>query len=457
MNMNISITLCTVASVLFTAGSVLAQDLGVKAPAQTGPVAIVNAAIYPVSSAPIEKGYVLFDKGVIVAVGSGEFTPSAPNTVIIDAGPVDGKPAKRVYPGLFSPYTQVGLTEIQAVPQSIDITEVGRITPEVVAATAVNPDSTLLPVTRSNAVLTCAVFPDGNLVSGQPSVIRLDGWTNTEMTVRRSLGMVIRYPNMRTFSAWWMQDGEEEQLKRVKADQEALAKVFESAHAYAHAKRGDESLPVDLRWEAMLPLFAAPEEKQDISKPGSTLFVQANTLDQLLAVAAMGKKYNQKIVVIGGRDAALCAGVLKEQNIGVIVNGTHTLPQRDDSAYDESFTLPKRLHDLGIPFAISTADDTAHERNLPYNAATAVAYGLDPAAALRSVTLQPAIFAGVDSVLGSLEVGKAATLVVTDGDVLEVLTRTTHAFIDGRAIDLTNKHTKLAEKYRERYRQQKGK
>lgn len=446
-------TVAYISSLLvFTAS---AQDLGIKAPAQSAPIAIINAAIYPVSSAPIEKGYIIFDKGRITAVGAGELTSPPAHVNIIDAGPKDGKPAKRVYPGLFSPYTQVGLTEIQALQQTTDITEVGRITPEVIAANAVNPDSTLLPVTRSNGVLTCAVFPDGNLISGQPSVIKLDGWTNPEVTVRQSIGIVVRYPNMRTFSAWWMQDGEEEQQRRVKADQEALFRVFDTASAYALAKDNDPSSHTDLRFEAMRPLFAAKEEKQDITKPGGTLFVHANTLDQLLAVASLAKKYNQRVVVIGGRDAPLCANVIKEQNIGVIVSGTHNLPQRDDSAYDESFTLPRRLHEKGIAFAISTSDDTAHERNLPYNAATAIAYGLDPAAALRCVTLQPAIFAGVDSELGSLEPGKAATLVVTDGDILEVMTRTQFAYIEGRAIDLSNKHTALAAKYRERYRQQK--
>jgi imidazolonepropionase-like amidohydrolase len=136
--------------------------------------------------------------------------------------------------------------------------------------------------------------------------------------------------------------------------------------------------------------------------------------------------------------------------------GTHNLPRRDDEPYDEPFTLPARLKDAGILFAISHNDDTAHERNLPYQAAMAAAFGLDPDSALKSVTLWSAQISGVGDVLGSLETGKAATLLITDGSPLEITTRISGAFIDGREIDLSSKHTKLADKYRERYRQQKS-
>ncbi len=420
-----------------------AQDLTIKAPPQTAPIAIVNAAIHPVSREPIERGWILFDRGRITSLGAGEAPDFPQGTQVIDA-----KGERRVYPGLISPYTQLGLTEIQAVPQSIDTTEADRIAPEVVAATAVNPDSTLIPVTRSNGILTAVVFPTGGLVSGQPSVIRLDGWTNSDLAIRRTIGMSLNWPNMRTFTAWWMNESEEDQQRNIKRDIDAIDRIIETAKAYAAAKDADAAAPADLRWEAMRPLFAKGKEQ-------ARLFIRANTVDQIIAVAAFANKHALRVVLVGGREAPLCAAIIKQAGIPVILLGTHNLPRRDDEAYDEPFTLPLRLHQAGIPFTISHNDDTAHERNLPYHAAMAVAYGLPRDIALRSITLDAAAIAGVDDEVGSLEPGKAATLIVTNGDPLEVVTKLDAAFIDGRRIDLSNKQTKLAEKYRERYRQAK--
>lgn len=446
-------------SLLVSALSAMAggQDLTHKAPPQTTPISLINVAIYPVSGPVIERGYITFDQGLITALGAGQPTPAPQGAQVID-----GEGKRRVYPGLISAYTQVGLTEIQAVPQSIDIDEAGSVTPEVVAATAVNPDSTLIPVTRSNGILTTVTFPDGGMFPGQPSVIRLDGWTTTEMTIRRSVGQVLRWPNMRTFTAWWITDSEEDQRKNITRDLRVVETVMEAARSYAVSKSADPTIALDLRYEAMRGLFSGNQSVTDseavsgteAANGSSTLFIHANTVDQLHAVADLAKRFGQRVVVIGGREAPLCAAVLNELHIGVIVLGTHNLPVRDDLAYDDCFTLPLRLQQAGIPFAIAHSDDTAHERNLPYHAATAVAYGLSPEAALYSITLQPAKFAGVDKSLGSLEVGKAATLLLTDGDVLEVTTKVESAYIDGRLLDLSNKQTKLAEKYRARYKQQ---
>ncbi|MCX5688967.1 MAG: hypothetical protein NTV94_04135, partial [Planctomycetota bacterium] len=394
-----------------TTTTAFAQDLTHKAPPQHGPIALTNAAIYPVSAEPIADGWILFEGGRITGLGAGDPASLPQGTTVIDL-----KNQKRVYPGLISPYTQLGLTEIQAVPQTIDMSEGARIASEVVAATAVNPDSTLIPVTRSNGILAAAVFPTGGLFSGQPSVIRLDGWTTTDMTVKRSLGQVISWPNMRTFTAWWMTESEDDQQRNIKRDLDGITKVFDTAKAYGDARAGDPSTPADLRWDAMQPLFANGPAR-------SKLFVRANTVDQLISVASFAQRYNQDVVIIGGREAPLCASVLKAANISVIVLGTFNMPRRDDEAYDEPFTLPLRLHEAGLRFAISHNDDTAHERNLPYHAAMAVAYGLPNDIALKSVTLWSAQITGVDSTLGSLETGKSATLIVTSGDPLEITTR----------------------------------
>lgn len=183
------------------------------------------------------------------------------------------------------------------------------------------------------------------------------------------------------------------------------------------------------------------------------IFISANDYDQITAAIAFCEARNLRMVLVGGREADLAADLLKKHNISVIVSGTHALPKRNDSAYDETYTLPARLHALGVKFCIASADRTAHERNLPYNAAMAVAHGLPMDAALASVTLAPAQILGLGDQLGSLEKGKRATLILTTGNPLEVTTQIEAAFIDGRQIDLSNKQTELYKKYRERFEQ----
>jgi hypothetical protein len=438
------------------AGPARGQDLTHKAPPQAGPIAIVGAMIHPVSQPPFE-GAIVFDKGTITLLAPGQMPAPSPDVRVID-----GK-GKHVYPGLISPWTQVGLTEIQSVAATQDLVEVSSISPEARPAIAVNPDSTLIPVTRSNGIMLAGIFPDGQLVSGQVSVIRLDGWTMADMTVRGSSGIVLRWPQMRTISAWWMSESEDEQRKNITRNLERLRTVFDTAQAYANAKDADPTQPTDLRWEAMRPLFDAEADKDAAagrdapkdapSSPPARLFVLANDVDQISAAVAFAKERGVRLVIVGGRDAAMCAPLLKEHNVPVILTGAFVMPRRDDADYDEGYTRGLKLHEAGITFAISTADDIAHERNLPYSAAIAAAHGLPKDIALRSITLSAAEILGVADRYGSLESGKSATLIITSGDPLEVTTQIEGAFIDGREIDLSNKQTKLYDKYRDRYQQ----
>lgn len=413
------------------------QDLGMKAPPQRNPVIITGATVHTVSGPTIENGYVMFEKGRITAVGGGSPARVPPDTVRIDAR------GRHVYPGLISPVTQLGLTEIQALRQPNDFREVGSVTPEVRTIAAVNPDSTLLPVTRRNGVLVAGVFPSGGLVAGQASAIQLEGWTWENMALRSSIGMVVEYPMVRPVTEWWSTRPPEEQMREARRSLDRLTETFRTARAYAAARRADPSTPVDLRWEAMIPVL----EKR------LPVFITANDVDQISSAVAWALEADVRPVIVGGRDAPLVTDLLREHDVPVIVRGTHNLPRRADSDYDEPFTVPARLESAGVRWCLGFSDDTAHERNLPYHAATAVAYGLDREAAIRSITLSAARILGIDDAVGSLEVGKHATLIVTTGDPLEITTNVEMAFIEGRRIDLSDKQTVLAEKYRERYRQ----
>lgn len=423
-----------------TATAVHAQDLGIKAPPQAAPVAIVNATIHPVSGPAIEKGYIAFDAGRITAVGAGAYTPAGPGTVIDATG-------RHVWPGLIGASTRMGIEEIGLVRATLDYNEVGAITPEVRAAVAVNPDSTNIPVTRTNGILTCGVFPTGGLVPGRPAVIRMDGWTWEDMTIDDSAGLVVNWPYMRIVNAWWMDKSEDDQRKDIRAKIDAIDRAFAAAEAYRREKQADPSAPTDIRWEAMMRTVLPGAQRQ---KP---VFIAAQDVDQISSAVSWATGRGLRAVIVGGRDAALSADLLKAHDVPVLITGTHEFPKRADQPYDDAFTLPARLAAAGVRFCIASSDGTPHERNLPYNAAMAVAYGLDMDAAVRSVTLSAAEVLGVADSLGSLDVGKAATLIIADGNPLEITTRIERAFIDGRQIDLSNKQTALAEKYRAKYRQ----
>ena len=438
--------LCALCVPLLFATAGTAQDLTIKAPPQAQPVAIVNATVHPVSGPAIENGHVVFEQGRITAVGAGPYTLNGPGTVIDATG-------KHVYPGLIGAVTQTGLSEIPQVRATLDMNETGNVNPEARAAVAVNPDSTIIPVTRAAGILTTGVFPTGGLIPGRASVMRLDGWTWEDMTVKADAGLMLNWPTMRTVTAWWMDQSEDDQQSRTRDSLTAIDAAFDQAAAYIATRAADPNHPTDLRWEGMRGVFPTATGGESASAEQLPVFVSANDLDQISAAVNWAAGRKLRVVIVGGQEAPLATDLLRRHAVPVIISGTHTFPRRADRPYDDAFTLPARLEEAGVEWCLASGQETPHERNLPLNAATAVAYGLSPDAAIRGITLSAARILGVADRLGSLEAGKAATLIVCDGHPLEVTTRVERAFIDGRAIDLSNKQVKLAEKYRERYRQ----
>ena len=443
-----------------------AQDLRPKAPPQDAPIAIMNATIHPVTGPAIESGFILFDRGIIKQIGP---MPQPEGAKPGAAKPEGGKPevaaadrpvfsadtrlidAKglHVYPGLIASYSQLGITELASVRASRDFNEVGGFSPEAIPLIAVNPDSTLLPVARSNGVLLAGVFPSGGTIPGRVSVIRLDGWTWEQMGVVRDAGVVIQWPMTRVVRAWWMETPEEQQRENNRKNLSRLRDTLTEARDYARrADLKDPTLKPDVRWEAMRAVFGA--EGKPAQRP---VFIQATDADQIMQALDVCREFAMRPILVGGHDAGAVADELKRQSVPVVITGVLDLPRRDDAPYDEHFTLPARLQAAGLSYAITSGEETPHERNLPYAAAMAAAHGLSPELAIRAITLGPAELLGIADRYGSLEVGKSATLIVTTGNPLEVRTRVRQAFIDGRTIDLRNKQTDLAEKYREKYRQ----
>lgn len=437
-------TIPILAAAAISAGA-SAQDLTRTAPPQTNPIFLVGATVHIGTGEVIENGVVSFNEGRIGLVGrADDIMPRirlTADTQIIDLT------GKHIFPGMIGAVTLLGLDEISAVRAMRDFQEVGDSTPEVRAFVAVNPDSTLIPVARTNGILTAGVFPTGGLISGRASVIALDGWTNEDMALHRDAGLIINWPTMRPGRNRFGEErgGADDRIEQRMA---TLNEWFDQAMAYRARKQADPNAPTDLRLEALGTVL--PGGAGEGQNP---VFIQADDYDQIVAAVnwAAGRKFRP--VIIGGQDAHLCTDLLKAHDAAVIVQGVHRFPKRADSAFDDAFTLPAKLEAAGVRWCLASGAETGHERTLLDNAAMAVAYGLPLEAGVRSLTSSAADILGMGSELGTLENGKRATLIVTDGHALENTSFVVHAFIDGRKIDLTNKQTELRDKYREKYRQ----
>lgn len=446
-------------------GSTTAQDLGHKAPAQAKPVLIINATIHPVSGPVIRSGVITFERGAIGTVAA-DSDPAAAIKVKDDTWTVIDAKGKHVYPGLITAYSQLGLTEIAAVRATLDFAETGQATPEVRAGTAVNPDSTLIPVARTNGVLIAGVFPStsvsgqlayfngpGGLVPGRPSIMQLDGWTSEQMAIDMQAGLVVNWPNMRPVTARWMNRSRGEQRKESEQAAAIIEKLFDDARAYRDARATDQTLRTDLRFEAMLPVLPPPAGAKVDAPIQKPVFVLANDYDQLQSAISFIDRHHLKGVIVGGMDAPLVADDLKRHGIPVLVSNMFRFPKRADGDVDEPFSLPAKLKAAGVRFCLTSGEEAANERNLPYAAGLAVAHGLDREDAVRAMTLSAAEILGIAEKYGSLQTGKSATLLIADGDILDITTHIEQAWIDGRAIDLNNKQLDLERKYREKYRQ----
>ena len=406
---------------------------------QDHPIALVGGTVHTVSGGTLEGGAVLFDKGRIIAVGLQVEFPEG--TEQVDAR------GKHIYPGLFDAYTNLGLVEINSIRATRDESEGGNLNPNVRAEIAVNPDSELIPVARSNGVLLALTAPTGGLLSGKSAVLQLDGWTWEDLTVKSGAGMHISWPSMSPVSDWWIEKSAKDQIQERDRQLKLLEETFKRARLSMQARQGEEKGPGDLRLEAMIPVLQGRQP----------IIVSANSISQIQSAVAFAVRQKVRLVIFGGYDAPACSALLKQHDVPVIVGSVYRLPRRRGDDYDAAFTLPARLHQAGVSFCIASNGrfGASNVRNLPYHAATAVAYGLPAEEALRAITLSPARILGVDDQVGSITTGHDATLIVTSGDPLETTTRVEHAFVQGRQVDLSNKHTRLWQKYRTKYQQQR--
>jgi len=423
--------------------SLFASDQIPSAP-QKHPILIKGVTIHPVSSEKIQNGQILFDNGIIVDIGKNiDFLPD--NTEIFN---FEGK---HVYPGLIAASTTLGLVEINAVRSTRDFAEVGQINPNVRAEVSYNPDSELIPVTRSNGITVAHTIPTGGTISGTSAAMMLDGWTWETATLKSPIALHMNWPNMTITSSPLVKKSKKEQREELNKQLQTIDEVFDKARSYLQAKvvsnrRGEPIHNTDLRWESFIPIL----EKE------VPLFIHANEVRQIEAAIHWSRRQNVTMIIVGGHDAWRVGELLKKYNIPVIYENVLSLPIRRWEDYDIRFTVPWRLYKKGVRFCIaanSSPSQAAHQRNVPYHAAMAAAYGLPKNEALKSITLYAAEILGINDRVGSLENDKDATLIITDGDPLEISTQVEMVFIQGRRIDLSDKHKTLYKKYQEKYRQ----
>lgn len=414
--------------------------------AQNGEYAIRDAKIVTVTGATIARGSVLIKDGKIAAVGERITIPGT-------AKVIDGR-GLSVYPGLIDSGTTLGLEEIGSIQETHDTTELGDFNSNVKAIVAINIHSELIPVSRANGITTVLTSPNGRLISGQAALINLDGWTWQEMALKASAAMAMEYPRVggggRRGGGGFgpgQQFGQNPEAARQAAQKQvdALKAKLDDAKAYAQAKEArakDASLPAratDLVLEALIPVV----------KGELPVLMQANTAAEIRGAIELADKYKLKLIITGADEAEKVAALLKEKNVPVIIGPVTEVPTREDDGYDRNYAQAAALEKAGVRFVFKT-NDSAYVRNLPYQPGTAAAFGMSREEALKSVTIYPAQIFGVDKLIGSIEVGKIANVIVTDGDPLEFRTNTKYMFINGKPVDLSSRHTKLYDKFNNR-------
>jgi imidazolonepropionase-like amidohydrolase len=410
----------------------------VPAAKQSKPILLTGATLHVGNGQVVENAAVGFDNGKITYAGPLSGANRNGHEVIDVAG-------QHIYPGLIQPNAQLGLSEIESVRATLDSREVGQFNPNVRAVVAYNTDSDIVPTIRANGVLMTQVTPVGGTISGSSSVVHLDAWNWEDAILKADGGIHLNWPNMMIQTS---STPDPRMANFAQQRQQALtdlAQLLRDASVYKSAKNDRENLKLT----SMAGLFDGSRK----------LFIHANYGKEIIESVNFVKQHGIKdIVIVGARDAMAVADFLKANNIAVIYSGVHALPSRSDEDVDAPYKTPYLLQQAGIPFALDYDLSTHGIRNLPFIAGTAVAHGLDKEQALAAVTLNTAKILGIDQQVGSVEVGKDATIVVSAGDLLDMRTNNvTHAFIAGRKIDLNNKQKYLYEKFDGKYQTEKPK
>ena len=414
---------------------------------QEQPVVLRGATIHTVTKGTIQNGTIVLERGKITAIGGPEV--AAPRAAkIVD---VTGK---HIYPGLIDAYSTVGITEIGSVDMSNDITELGDFNPNVRAEVAVNAESRHIGTTRSAGVLVAFSTPEGGVISGLSSALSLEGWTWEEMSMKGAAALNVRWPDPnarpRRFGGGGPpgpggRGGPPQPAPKTYAEQvEEIRNWFGEARAYRDAVKAGQAGRTDPRYAAMIPAL-------DGAIP---VVVAAEGAAQINDAITWAKAEGVKLVIRGGRDALVVADRLKAENVPVILTSTMAAPDRQYEGYDGAYATPAKLHAAGVKFAIAGGSGGLYSYRLPWEAGVAVAFGLPEEEALKAVTINAAEFMGIADKVGSLEVGKEGTLLITSGTPLDMTSTIIQTYIQGRETNMMDIHKFFFQKYLEKIKQQ---
>lgn len=349
---------------------------------------------------------------------------------------------KQIYPGFVAPNSTLGITEIDAVRASRDFDETGTFNPHVRSLIAFNAESVVVSTVRTNGVLLTQSTPRGGIISGSSSVLHLDGWNWEDAVVRKDDGIHLNWPATLSGGGWWANPSPKKPNDKYADQVEVIETFFQSALAYSKSKKVEET---DLRFESMRTIFDG--EKR--------VYFHASELKALLDILDFIKEFEVKYpVIVGGYDAYLIANQLKDANIPVMLIRTHSLPSNEGDNVDLPYKLPKLLMDGGVKFCIQNEGDmeAMNARNIPFLAGTARTYGLTEEQAISAVSLWPCEILGIDKNFGTVEVGKVATLFISEGDALDMMTNNiSTAIVNGSFMSLMNRQKELYLKYKEKY------
>lgn len=407
---------------------------------QSKSILILNATAHLGNGEIIENSAIGFQDGKITLVADAKLirlSKDAYETTIDATG-------KHVYPGFIAPNSTLGLVEIDAVKSSDDEAEIGNFNPHIRSLIAYTAESKVIETVRPNGILMAQITPRGGRISGTSSIVQLDAWNWNDALIKENDGIHLNFPSNYIRTGWWAEPGSIDANKEYLKQIEEINSFFVNSKAY----NADVSKERNLIFEAMKGLFDGTQ----------TLFIHADENKQIIDAVQFAKENGvKKMVIVGGYEAYKCADLLQKNNIGVLLSRVHEMPKSDDQDVDLPYKLAKLLTDKGIVVGLENSGgmERMQTRNLPFLAGTCAAYGLDKEQALQLITLNTAKLLGIDSQCGSLELGKDATLFISDGDALDMRTnKLTEAFIQGRKINLENHQSQLYKIYKEKYGQQ---
>jgi hypothetical protein len=401
---------------------------------QTEAITITGATAHLGDGTIIENSIITFENGKITAVADGTTAKLDTRGTVID-----GK-GKHVYPGFITANSSLGLIEVNAVRASNDSDEIGDLIPHIRSLIAYNAESKVVESMRPNGVLIAQISPKGGRISGTSSVVQFDAWNWEDAAIKVDDAIHLNWPNSFSRGRWRL--GEPRGFKPNKnyAKQVDEIRTFMTqAKTYGNGSKSPKNIP----YEATLGLFDGSQK----------LFINANgeqeITDAVNFVRSMGIEH---IVIVGGYHAYKVTDLLKKHNVAVLTSRTHSNPLSEDDDYDFTYKMPKMLAESGVLVGIQTGDASNFQtRNLPFYAGQIAGQGLNKEEALKLITSNTAKILGIDHDYGTLEVGKSATLFISEGDALDMKTNVlTHAFIDGRMISLETHQTKLYKRYQKK-------